>query len=199
MTTWLLGVAVAVALVALSLLRGVVTSLVVGEVKGVLMDKLQDRARHAATMLSNDVAEDVLDEWLAELEALTDRPVSAMRFARGLRKAASAIAAEGASLATPSEPVEGRTSADAGVDLISSEHLFQVKALKERLLVDQDFEGASYARWIERAIENGESIRTINIDQAAGTGKFLLTTREWLSQHGLELDEPDDVGPASTS
>lgn len=97
MTTILTALVLLVLLVfafAVTILRGVLTSLAVGEIKGTLKTHLERRVHLAVAELPADAADDQAAEWLAELDALSERPLLALRFTRGLQDAACTIAAD---------------------------------------------------------------------------------------------------------
>lgn len=77
-----------------AVVRGVVTSLLTGEIKNALAAYLEGRVRKAAARLGPDQAPDYEDEWLQELKAYGDRPFKALTFTLGLPRAASSIAAD---------------------------------------------------------------------------------------------------------
>ena len=68
--------------------RAVVVSIIVGELKGALQDRLAGRIRRAAAELPPELAAEFEDEWLAELEAAKDRPLTAIRYVRGVSSSA---------------------------------------------------------------------------------------------------------------
>lgn len=84
----------AIGLWALNLLRSMAEPLIKAEVAGSLEDRLTARVRKAAELLPTEIAEELEAEWLAELDAVRDRPRLALRFVRGLPTAAAAIAAD---------------------------------------------------------------------------------------------------------
>jgi lipopolysaccharide/colanic/teichoic acid biosynthesis glycosyltransferase len=79
---------------ALSILRFVGGLLLGQQVKGSIPDYTAARARAAARRLPHDLAEQYEEEWLASLAALADKPISAIRYAHGLRRAANSISGE---------------------------------------------------------------------------------------------------------
>ncbi len=87
---------IVVLFVLLAALRGLVTWLIVGELKGQFSDHLVARVKAAVLELPRDQREDLEEEWLAELQALLDRPRKAIAFSRGLATAARGIAHESA-------------------------------------------------------------------------------------------------------
>jgi hypothetical protein len=93
MTSSVLIVLAIAGIIALGILRALVVSLLAGEVKAALAARLRSRLERAVALLPPHVADDLGDEWRAELEAYTERPLAALRFAQGLQVAASAIAA----------------------------------------------------------------------------------------------------------
>jgi hypothetical protein len=64
------------------------------QVKASIPDYTAARARAAARRLPHGLAEQYEEEWLASLEALADKPISAIRYAHGLRRAANSISGE---------------------------------------------------------------------------------------------------------
>jgi hypothetical protein len=106
----------------------VVKSLIEGEIHGALEDWLKRRVRAAAAELPQELAEDHEDEWMEELAERLDRPRLALRYVRGLSKAAREIAADterrlrdlapaDAERESETEPV-GRTLAIPGTPLL---------------------------------------------------------------------------------
>jgi hypothetical protein len=76
------------------LLKHLLGSLVSQEMKGSIPDYTVSKVRAAARLLPPDLAEEYEEDWLAELEGpLKDRPLSALKYALGLRLAARRIAA----------------------------------------------------------------------------------------------------------
>lgn len=92
MTALFLALLVVIAGLALAAGRSIFTWLVLGEISGAIQDRLVERVREAAGVLPPECADDLMEEWLGELEALKDRPRKAVVFTRGLRPAAEAIA-----------------------------------------------------------------------------------------------------------
>jgi L-histidine Nalpha-methyltransferase len=88
MTQVLLGLLVAG---LLGVTKSLASSLLAGEVKGLLASLLMRRAKAAAKKLPRDLAADLEEEWLGELTALMDRPLRAVKYAWGLNRAARAI------------------------------------------------------------------------------------------------------------
>jgi L-histidine N-alpha-methyltransferase len=91
MTQALLGVLIAG---LLGLAKSLASSLLAGEAKGWLASILMRRVKVAAKKLPQDLAAEQEEEWSAELKALTDRPLRAIRYVLGLNRAARAIAHE---------------------------------------------------------------------------------------------------------
>lgn len=108
MTSLLIIAGLFVAALAWAVVRGVLTSLLAGEIKGALTAYLEKRVRNAAARLGSDLAAEHEGEWLAELSALQDRPLRAVLFVHGLARAARTIALDGG---VPSE-VAGDAEAD---------------------------------------------------------------------------------------
>jgi L-histidine Nalpha-methyltransferase len=88
MTQVLLGV---LAAGLLGVAKSLASSLLAGEVKGLLASLLMRRAKVAAKKLPRDLAADLEEEWLAELKTLMDRPLLAVQYAWGLNRAARTI------------------------------------------------------------------------------------------------------------
>jgi len=80
------------ALVALWILRQLVGSLLGQELRGSIPEVVDRMARRAADLLLDEDRDRYRSTWLAELEMLRDKPLSALLFARGLRRAARTIA-----------------------------------------------------------------------------------------------------------
>ncbi len=78
-------------LFALWLAKQVIGMLVSQQIKGSILDYTTRKARAAARSLPADLAIDYEQDWLAELEALDGKPISALRFAHGLAKASRSI------------------------------------------------------------------------------------------------------------
>jgi hypothetical protein len=85
--------AAAATLIAVGLLvcRALLSAVAVGEIKAAWLRFLARSVEHAVRDLSADHRDDVLDEWLAELERLRDRPITALMYVRGLHTAAGAL------------------------------------------------------------------------------------------------------------
>jgi lipopolysaccharide/colanic/teichoic acid biosynthesis glycosyltransferase len=66
--------------------------LIAQQAKGSIPDYTARKARDAARLLPAEIAADYEHDWLAELGALDGKPLSAIRYARGLPKAARSIA-----------------------------------------------------------------------------------------------------------
>ncbi len=81
--------------------KQVLGALVSQQARGTLSDYVADRARAAATLLPPDLADDYCEEWLAELLALEPKPLSALRYAVGLERAARGIGAETGAFIAP--------------------------------------------------------------------------------------------------
>ena len=78
--------------IAVWVVKHVVGELLSQQVIGSIPEFTARKAIRAAQMLPADLAKSYLEDWLAELHALQDRPLSALRFARGLAAAARVIA-----------------------------------------------------------------------------------------------------------
>lgn len=61
------------------------------EARGSVPAYTRAKAASAATLLPEDLCESYLEDWLAELGALEDRPLSALRYANGLAPAARVL------------------------------------------------------------------------------------------------------------
>lgn len=84
-------VLVAVAVVALWLIKQVVGMLISQQVKGSIPDYAARKAKAAARLLPDEIADEYEQDWLAELKALNGKPLSAIQYARGLPSAARSI------------------------------------------------------------------------------------------------------------
>jgi hypothetical protein len=84
--------------VLLWLLKQAIGMLVGQQVKGSIPDYTIRRVKGAARLLPDDLAADYERDWLAELETLDGKPLSAIRYAVGLPRAARSIAAAAAGL-----------------------------------------------------------------------------------------------------
>jgi hypothetical protein len=80
-------------------LKSVAGSLLGQQIKGSIPEYATRKATSAAQLLPQELAAEYLEEWLAELEALDDRPLSTLRFAMGLSVAARRIAAAAGAIA----------------------------------------------------------------------------------------------------
>ena len=78
--------------VALVTLAGVARVFLIGEAKGWLNDLLRGYAKAVSAKIPSDCSADTSEEWDAELISLVDRPIRALLYARGLRRASRAIA-----------------------------------------------------------------------------------------------------------
>lgn len=72
--------------------KQVIGTLLAQQVKGSIPDYAAAKAKAAARVLPSVLADAYLEDWLAELDALADKPLSALRFAHGLPRAACRIA-----------------------------------------------------------------------------------------------------------
>jgi len=88
------AIALLLAACAVWLARLVLGALFAQQVKGSLPEYTARRARAAAGRLPQQLRGRYEEEWLAELEAQREKPLSALRFAHSLPKAARAIAAQ---------------------------------------------------------------------------------------------------------
>jgi lipopolysaccharide/colanic/teichoic acid biosynthesis glycosyltransferase len=79
--------------------KQVLASLIGQQVRGSIPDVTNAMARRAACSLPPELADSYEEDWLAELDALERKPLSAIRFARGLSGAARTIRAEAGSSA----------------------------------------------------------------------------------------------------
>jgi len=82
---------VVLGLVLLWVLKQVAASLITQQVRGSIPDLSSALARRAARLLPPELAGDYEEDWLAELDALDCKPLSAIRYARGLSRAARRI------------------------------------------------------------------------------------------------------------
>lgn len=73
-------------------IKQVVGTLLAQQVKGSIPEYAAAKAKAAALVLPSALADAYLEDWLAELNALEDKPLSALRFAHGLPRAACRIA-----------------------------------------------------------------------------------------------------------
>jgi hypothetical protein len=83
----------AVALFLLAAVVGLARTILTGELRGLLSDRCRRRIDRAASLLPVEIADDLADEWRAELDAFEadDRLVSAWRFTRTLPQAGRAL------------------------------------------------------------------------------------------------------------
>jgi lipopolysaccharide/colanic/teichoic acid biosynthesis glycosyltransferase len=88
------AIALVLAACALWLARLVLGALFAQQVKGALPEYTARRVRTAAGQLPEQLRRRYEEEWLAELEAQREKPLSALRFAHSLQKAARAISAQ---------------------------------------------------------------------------------------------------------
>jgi sugar transferase EpsL len=72
------------------------------QVKGSIPDYTASKARSAAKRLPEGCREQIEEEWLAELAMLASKPITAIKFAHGLARAATEIAYETGSYCSPS-------------------------------------------------------------------------------------------------
>lgn len=133
-----------IALFVGSVLTAAARAVLTGEIKGLANDALVAAVRRTDRLLPPGLAEDQVDEWLEELEAMKERPVTALKFVRGLSRAARCITAE----VLPE--LGGATISD-------------VTKLKVQMIESQQFEKAANMRNIERAWAEG-----INLPPEAG-------------------------------
>jgi excisionase family DNA binding protein len=84
------------AMFVLAVAKGVIVSVIAGEVKGAIEACLKDRVQRAAAILPDGLREQFEQEWIGEVQALKERPLTALRFTRGLPAAARQIALEAA-------------------------------------------------------------------------------------------------------
>ena len=75
----------------LGIMKSLASSLLAGEVKGLLMSILVRRVKAAAGKLPRDMAIDQEEEWSEELNALANRPLRAIRYVWGLNRASRGI------------------------------------------------------------------------------------------------------------
>jgi hypothetical protein len=97
-----LVVALAIAAVAwlASVAHKIVVALLVQEVRGALEDRLKRDIEDAVRPLPDDLRESYQAEWLGELDATKDRPLTAVLMVRGFKKATRGIIAADPALAT---------------------------------------------------------------------------------------------------
>lgn len=82
-------------LLALWLLKQVIGTLISQQIRGSIPDYTARKAVVAARRLPDHLVDEYEANWLAELETLERRPISALRFAHGLAKASRSISALG--------------------------------------------------------------------------------------------------------
>lgn len=92
-----------VGLVSTWLAKQVLGTLVAQQVRGSIPDYTAHRARSAAQKLPPDLREVYEAEWLAELAMLDAKPISALRYANGLKSAAQGIARSAGTQSTESQ------------------------------------------------------------------------------------------------
>jgi lipopolysaccharide/colanic/teichoic acid biosynthesis glycosyltransferase len=85
---------IVIGLALLWLAKQAIGPLIGQQISGSVPDYATRKAREAARLLPSDVAADYEEVWLAELQALGGKPLSALQYARGLRSAARSITAE---------------------------------------------------------------------------------------------------------
>jgi len=104
----------AATLVGVTLLigRALLSVVAVGEIKAWWILRLAKRVERASRTLEHGRREEMLDEWIAELETLGDRPVTAAKFVRGLPVAVRALSPPEPSIATVRRP-RGRRQTSA--------------------------------------------------------------------------------------
>jgi lipopolysaccharide/colanic/teichoic acid biosynthesis glycosyltransferase len=83
------------------IVKQVFGALVGQQVRGSVPDYTARAARFAAKRLPAECRQQIEEEWLAELAVLGQKPLSAIKYARGLRKAATEIAYEAGSHCAP--------------------------------------------------------------------------------------------------
>jgi hypothetical protein len=84
------------------LVKEVLGELVGQQFKGSIPDYTARKARAAARLLPDAIAAEYEQDWLAELEALEGKPLSALRYAHGLGNAARSIGVAVTGYAVPS-------------------------------------------------------------------------------------------------
>lgn len=98
-----------VGVVAAWVAKRVIASLIGQQVRGSIPDVTRTMARRAARKLPPHLADSYEEDWLAELDALENKPLTAIRFARGLSRAVRVICAEsGMSLPSASYALASR-------------------------------------------------------------------------------------------
>lgn len=85
------GALVVLAVIAWTI-KQIVGPLIGQQARGSVPDYTAAKARAAAKLLPPDLAEKYEQDWLAELDGLADKPLSAIGYARGLRRGARRIA-----------------------------------------------------------------------------------------------------------
>lgn len=85
--------------VLLLVARALFSAVAVGEIKAWWISRLGQRAEKTSRTLPHTLRDDLVDEWLAELETLADRPLTALKFVRALDIAVAGL--------LPQEPNNG--------------------------------------------------------------------------------------------
>jgi hypothetical protein len=98
-----IGVALAAVVWLATVGHSVIVALIVQEVRGALAERLKHDIADAAETLPADLRDIYAAQWLGELDAALDRPLTAVMMVRGYKKAARRILAAEPALA-PSEP-----------------------------------------------------------------------------------------------
>lgn len=131
----------------------------------------------AVLELPRDQREDLEEEWLAELQALLDRPRKAIAFSRGLATAARGIAHESAPDSRPISERAPTFNAEA------------ITAYRKAMIKRREFEQAWRAQIIETAYKRGV------IDLPAAADAFALVRDRDCEPARLnaKLDELDDL------
>jgi DNA-directed RNA polymerase specialized sigma24 family protein len=173
-----------VALWVLHVLRSLVEPIIAAEVRGTFDDHLTARVVRAAYRLPTELAAELEAEWLAELGELNHRPRLALRFVRGLDKAADAIAGDllpgsiAAHNAVPAGAVEeiripGKRRGPAAIqrEALSSNWLafIEVAPAQEAQVLSAVFEGEST---VEIAARFGIPIREVHLLRARGANRL---------------------------
>jgi hypothetical protein len=202
--------AFAAVVIGVGLLRAVFISLLAGEVKGAYVAYFQARVRKAAAKLEPKLAAEQEEEWLEELAILTDRPMRAWLFTRGLSQAARAIAADSilrSAAAAEADAIElvGRNL----MELSPSEFGSVITNLFERMGLEvpptQFFRdgGADYVAWDARPIFGGKVViqakrytKLVGVSavrdlygamQNEGANKGILITTSWYGKASYEF------------
>jgi len=154
-------------------LKSILLPLAAAELFGSFDDYLKRRVLNAQALLPDELASDLAQEWLEELDALGPRKVRAWLFVRGLPRAAAAIAApcdaagllrEKASAAHASSlPTPAEHGTVSGIDDLLNYCFYDGKLQRGRL-------GSSGETPTERA--HASSVTHVRLVDIAGTERF---------------------------